>query len=576
MGLKLCRRLKRAALLMAAGLCMFPMYSLAETESSIEQVYVNMPEITVYGQGLGTEASAFLGEKQLTADSQMIFSESGEATYYYVLLDISNSMPEEYFEQIKSAVCNFEQTLDENDRMILYTFGEEVKLVLDETHNRADTEAALAGVDNTDNRTLLFAAVSQAADRADQVPAESCKRRILMVISDGEDFTIGKTSSAEAQENLKKKGIPVYAFGIQDTKREYLNDFGAFARMSGGEITVFGNQEAGSFLDGFHQQMESFQVLKFQADTNKATNQMMPVVLTMADNRSLTKEVPIIRHIPDQTAPVLIRAEKISDNQLEVEFSEQVSGAETASNYLVNQVEASENDGESETRKTGTVAVDSVSCDPGSNLIYTLTFENELEPGDYEISCVGITDLSMEANAVSNCIPFLVEQRSWGERLAAGIQQWYWIGLIAAAAVLSVIIFRFYRKVKKGSGVVYVDETPVLASDVEVHKHVAIREQEGVEFFLTVQVKKGAPETMKLRMQGSFIVGRSKICNLYFDDQQMSRQHFALEWKNDDMYVTDLQTTNGTKVNGMPIHQQYRLQKNDKISAGSVDMRIRW
>lgn len=296
----------------------------------------------------------------------------------------------------------------------------------------------------------------------------------------------------------------------------------------------------------------------------------------MADNRSLTKEVPIIRHIPDQTAPVLIRAEKISDNQLEVEFSEQVSGAETASNYLVNQVEASENDGESETRKTGTAAVDSVSCDPGSNLIYTLTFENELEPGDYEIGCVGITDLSMEANAVSNCIPFLVEQRSWGERFAAGIQQWYWIGLIAAAAVLSVIIFRFYRKVKKGSGVVYVDETPVLASDVEVHKHVAIHEQKGVEFFLTVQVKKGAPETMKLRMQGSFIVGRSKICNLYFDDQQMSRQHFALEWKNDDMYVTDLQTTNGTKVNGMPIHQQYRLQKNDKISAGSVDMRIRW
>lgn len=573
MGLKLCRRLKKAALLVSAGLCMFPVYSLAETGSSIEQVYVNMPEITVYGQELGTEASAFLGEKQLTADSQMIFSESGEAAYYYVLLDISNSMPEEYFDQIKSAVCHFEQTLDENDRMILYTFGEDVKLVLDENHNRADTEAVLAGIDNGDNRTLLFSAVSQAADRADQVPAEECKRRMLMVISDGEDFTIGKTSSAEAQENLKKKGIPVYAFGIQDTKREYLNDFGAFARMSGGEITVFGSREAGTFLDGFHQQMESFQVLKFQADSNKANNQMMPVVLTMADNRSLTREVPVTRHIPDQMAPVLLRAEKISDTQLEIEFSEQVSGAETASNYIVNRVEEDE---ESENRKTGTEAVDSVSCDPDSNLIYVLTFENELEPGDYEISCVGITDLSMEANAVSNSISFLEEQKSWGERLAAGIQKWYWVGLIAAAVVLSVIVFRFYRKVKKGNGVVYVDETPVLASDVEVHKHVAIREQKGMEFFLTVQVKEGAPETLKLRMQGSFIVGRSKICNLYFDDQQMSRQHFALEWKDNDMYVTDLQTTNGTKVNGMPVHQRYRLQKNDKISAGSVDMRIRW
>ena len=77
-------------------------------------------------------------------------------------------------------------------------------------------------------------------------------------------------------------------------------------------------------------------------------------------------------------------------------------------------------------------------------------------------------------------------------------------------------------------------------------------------------------------MNGSFIVGRAQICNLYFDDKRMSRQHFVLEWDGQNMYVTDLETTNGTQVNQVPIHQKRRLQQNDVISAGSVDMTIRW
>ena len=77
-------------------------------------------------------------------------------------------------------------------------------------------------------------------------------------------------------------------------------------------------------------------------------------------------------------------------------------------------------------------------------------------------------------------------------------------------------------------------------------------------------------------MNGSFIVGRSKICNLYFDDKRMSRQHFVLEWDGQDMYVTDLDTTNGTLLNGVRITKQRRLNQGDKISAGSVEMAIRW
>ena len=126
------------------------------------------------------------------------------------------------------------------------------------------------------------------------------------------------------------------------------------------------------------------------------------------------------------------------------------------------------------------------------------------------------------------------------------------------------------------SGVVYVDGKPVMAADVELHKHVSIQEEKGMPFYLRVSVKGNRPEDMTLHMNGSFIVGRAQICNLYFDDKRMSRQHFVLEWDGQNMYVTDLETTNGTQVNQVPIHQKRRLQQNDVISAGSVDMTIRW
>lgn len=161
-------------------------------------------------------------------------------------------------------------------------------------------------------------------------------------------------------------------------------------------------------------------------------------------------------------------------------------------------------------------------------------------------------------------------------RIGNWIKNWYWIGLILAVVALIVVVVQGVRKVKKGRGVVYVDGKPVMASDVEIHKHIAIQEQEGKAFYLRVSVKGNRPEEMTLHMNESFIVGRAQMCNLYFDDKRMSRQHFALEWDGQNMYITDLETTNGTFINKVQIHGRRRLEQNDVISAGSVEFTIRW
>ncbi len=562
MGLKKIRFLTSA--IVFAGLLGFATTGYAAEEPSVEQVFVNLPEVTVFAEGIDSNGlEAFLGDRKLQTAGMAEFAATDQPIYYYVLLDVSNSIPKTYFEGVKQSIQKFENTLGANDRMILYTFGEQVNLILDEDHNRAETQAALAGIDNADNKTLLFEAVNQAAGHAQQIPPEICKRKIVMVISDGEDFTIGGAGAQDAKEYLKKNVIQSFAFAIADTARANINSFGEFARISGGRLTVFDAAQASEVLDRFHYERIACDVLELRADTNIATNRLETFTLKTGANRSITRDVMVDRHIPDTDAPVIWDSELTEDNKLRISFSEAVQGADVAANYVV----------KCEDKQ---ISVTGISASQDDSNAMLLTFGEELRPGTYQVSCVTITDLSMEKNPVANTAEFEVEQPPAGTRILNAVKEWYWVFLVAAGAVLAAVIWAVYCKVKKGNGVVYVDGKPVMASGVELHKHIAIQEAEGKEFQVRVSVKGNKPEEMTLYMNGSFIVGRSKICNLYFDDKRMSRQHFVLEWDGQDMYVTDLDTTNGTLLNGVRITKQRRLNQGDKISAGSVEMTIRW
>lgn len=612
---------KRIKLLMAgiflmAGVLAGNMGVLGEEPPSIEQVYVNLPEVTVYGSGWpAEELEAFLGQEQLSYIERTTFAQTGEPIYYYILLDVSNSMPNAYFQAVKQSIVNFESLLNEQDRMALYTFGETVELRLAEEHTPEDTAAVMESVTNTDNRTLMFEAIRAASDRAGQLGPEVCKRKVILVISDGEDFNIGNTGVNEAQDCLRKSGIPAYAFALKDTARENINSFGEFARTSGGTLTVFDVEQAGVLLDSFPGMMAGSDVLEWQSGNNLETNRLETFSVRTAANQGASREVMVSRHIKDEEAPELTLVEQLEDAQIAVEFSEQVEGAENSSNYVItrrdldkkkkdkdkdkdkdkeNEDEEEETEAgetEEETREEETEKEDEDEEEDGESEIITvlsvsadkeianrmvLSFADDLKPGRYTVSCVGITDVSMEKNPVENAIRFEVDQLPLMTRIGNWIKNWYWIGLILAVAALIVVIVQGVRKVKQGRGVVYVDGKPVMASDVEIHKHIAIQEQEGKAFYLRISVKGNRPEEMTLHMNESFIVGRAQMCNLYFDDKRMSRQHFALEWDGQNMYITDLETTNGTFINKVQIHGRRRLEQNDVISAGSVEFTIRW
>jgi len=62
-------------------------------------------------------------------------------------------------------------------------------------------------------------------------------------------------------------------------------------------------------------------------------------------------------------------------------------------------------------------------------------------------------------------------------------------------------------------------------------------------------------------------IGREEGNSLRLNDERVSRFHAKVQMEDEDIIITDLDSTNGTRVNGMPI-QIRRLRAGDQICVG--------
>ncbi|MBV8244787.1 MAG: FHA domain-containing protein [Candidatus Eremiobacteraeota bacterium] len=66
------------------------------------------------------------------------------------------------------------------------------------------------------------------------------------------------------------------------------------------------------------------------------------------------------------------------------------------------------------------------------------------------------------------------------------------------------------------------------------------------------------------------IVGRAVEADLLVLDPLVSRRHASLEQEGDAIFVTDLQSSNGTFLNGHRIRESIELRRGDQIEIGAA------
>lgn len=570
---------KRGKRLIAA-VCLTGLYVStvwAQEDRRIEQVRLNMPELVMYASGMTADevsgAECYLAQEKLTPVGQpQVFSESGEGICYYVLLDISASIPDSYFYAMKDGIMNLQENLEEEDRLVLYSFGDEVILEADGDQNTEELSQVLDRLDNDNQETLLFEAIHQVASVSEQMKDDQAARQVLVVMTDGEDFALGKKQAQEAQTNLRDKGIPTYAFGIRDTKKEYINSFGEFARTSGGDITVFTPDEGADMLVELKEDLLGDIRAEYRASSNLVTYRAEAFSLKFADDTVVKRDVMSDHWIPDLESPYLVKGSCIGSHQLCLEFSEPLKGLDGSANYQL-------------TFDGKPVAVTGISYDKGSSFVVNLSLAEPVENGTYELDMANITDISMEENPVKGASIGVVSiEVADAPEAPAELKTFDYTGVLflifAAVIALIIVVIVMSRKKKETpenqSAEENRDHEPMILNQPGFNQHVVMPAAEGKALQVMISKKGAQPQPTVWKLGTSLIVGRASICDICIEDVKMSRQHFCLEREGNQIYIMDLQSTNGTSVNGIRIGGRRRLDSGSTIEAGSIQITIRW
>ena len=75
-------------------------------------------------------------------------------------------------------------------------------------------------------------------------------------------------------------------------------------------------------------------------------------------------------------------------------------------------------------------------------------------------------------------------------------------------------------------------------------------------------------------VSGPTIVGRDPGCPLPLHDLRVSWRHATIAPDGDGYLLADMQSTNGTRVNGVPVVEERMLRDGDKISVGETVVRF--
>ena len=540
-------------------------------EVRVEQVQVRMPQVKVYYYSKQKEdAKVFAADfasSPMEIKSQRTVNEE-DSIHYYILLDVSASISKEYFNEIKDAIVSHQKDMNENDKLTFISFGDEVKIIAEEVTKNDSVKPLIKDLENRDMNTLLFQAIDKSAALIEHEP-DSSVRNIMMIITDGEDFAENKATKNEAIKTLRERQIPLYAMAVKRTKNNkdnpYIDDFGEFARQTGGYLSVFETDTAVKTINKIRKELNKATVLTLVAQNNHISQTAKPLTIKFKNGTKAVTEVIADKNVADEERPT-VKAYPVEANKFKVKFSEAVIGADKKENFMVK-----DEQGEPWAVKTVTYDADALAT--------IVSLENDFENQTYSISFQNITDISMEANALEDVLPIVVTNAP--EKVvepAPTFLEKYWVALICVATILVVIILLMiaYILVKKRKGIVVVDGEAHFNSNIDMKHHIAVKEQKGTTIVLELKDARKQIHKVPVAVNGSVIIGRSKISDVYFDDSYLSKQHFVISKEGGNYYIEDLDTENGTMINGIRIMMRRQLSNGDRINAGRLEMNIKW
>jgi pSer/pThr/pTyr-binding forkhead associated (FHA) protein len=74
----------------------------------------------------------------------------------------------------------------------------------------------------------------------------------------------------------------------------------------------------------------------------------------------------------------------------------------------------------------------------------------------------------------------------------------------------------------------------------------------------------------KVHLQPPFVLGRTRDADIFLRDPEVSRRHARFETNNGVVFVEDLQSSNGTFLNGRRVNEAIEVRQGDEIDVGTT------
>jgi hypothetical protein len=390
-------------------------------------------------------------------------------------------------------------------------------------------------------------------------------RTVILMITDGEDDSVGKDiDKIITADEVKKASVPVYGILLNNISQNANKKKIAYTRNKilaekncrGYYYDCSTDTSEKSVKKAFRSIKKLLQKKTYVVNLKTSSNKILgksKLKLTVDNTATNSVRVDYSDYEKDDTAPYIEGdVEKTSSNSISFSIQDNygvnISDANEKSHYVLQSVK------KEKIRKTWNIeSVNAVS--DGKGVTVTLTTSEELYKGEYILNCTDIRDEAQEENVMNVSQEFTLN-KGRSARIAGlkeTLKAYWWIFLIILVVVIGILVIRVMKK--KSVEIVEVNPDELVKADSKLVR-------------LTITDRAGTIKDVEWNVEGSLFVGRSNICNIFFDDDRLSKQHFVIEVTKMGCYIEDLESTNGTFVNGVKMTTRRMLLDGDVITAG--------
>jgi hypothetical protein len=315
------------AFFLIAGYCL-PVFAAPPTvyDFRLTQGVAKLPTLKAYADIIGSgdipakglvkeDLKAKIGATPISVSKVVPFEDSNEGIGYVLLIDVSKSLSNEQFSQMKETLAAFVDAMSERDQAALVTFGSDVKIIQDFSSNRAGTKEKLATLKPSDEETAFYSGLDKAITVAKSGGAEVPSRRVVITLTDGINDLAGGISKGDITAKIANDPIPMYLIGYAQGNPT------AEEESAIGVMKMFAGQSGGRFYDGrgggwrgiyfaITRSIRSAFVIEMEAEGFRSEGATYPLEVTLTAvnrtwNSKLQLSVPAGGTIPAPTAPTV-------------------------------------------------------------------------------------------------------------------------------------------------------------------------------------------------------------------------------------------------------------------------------